>query len=264
MCLIHIHGNLGSTCAVREDPPGFWSPQWTAVSLSCSSNSPWVSHSPPIKDRAAHPLLLCLLHVCSLLRGMTSYLTHVLRSVCQMVLVHSFDCFSAHLCVHIHVLVKRPDETSPLCFTTFASKGYARVCVRFHKPVSMRVSTQVRSSSTVLILRVLTVSIESSWQLKEERKIGKWGGVSMLRPLPPHSSLAEDVWIYSGNATFERNKWEGSSFLLCVWIFSSGVSLSDAVQHWVEEGESGLGSCSVLCFYLYVNVRSGCTVPVGG
>lgn len=116
--------------------------------------------------------------------------------------------------------------------------GCERVCVR----------TQVQSSSSVLILRVLTVSIESSWQLKEEHKIGKWGGVSMLRPLPPHSSLAEDVWIYSGNATFERNKWEGSSFLLCVWIPSSGVSLCNAVQHKAKEGESGLGSCSVPFF----------------
>ncbi|KAI4814118.1 hypothetical protein KUCAC02_003325, partial [Chaenocephalus aceratus] len=35
-----------------------------------------------------------------------------------------------------------------------------------------RVGIQVQSSSSVLILRVLTVSIESSWQLKEERKIG--------------------------------------------------------------------------------------------
>lgn len=99
------------------------------------------------------------------------------------------------------------------------------------------VGTQVQSSSSVLILRVLTVSIESSWQLKEERKIGKWGGVSMLRPLPPHSSLAEDVWIYSGNATFERNKWDGCSSLLCVWMPSSGVSLSDTVQHKAKEGE---------------------------
>lgn len=36
----------------------------------------------------------------------------------------------------------------------------------------------------------------------------------MLRPLPPHSSLAEDVWIYSGMVAFERNKWEGGFFLL--------------------------------------------------
>lgn len=133
------------------------------------------------------------------------------------------------------------------------------VCVR----ECIRVGTQVQSSSSVLILRVLTVSIESSWQLKEERKIGKWGGVSMLRPLPPHSSLAEDVWIYSGNATFERNKWEGSSSLLCVWTPSSGVSLSDDVRHR-KRRKLTLGSCSVSCFYLNVNVHSGCTVLVGG
>ena len=44
---------------------------------------------------------------------------------------------------------------------------FVRACER------KRVGTQVQSSSSVLILRVLTVSIESSWQLKEERKIGK-------------------------------------------------------------------------------------------
>lgn len=106
-----------------------------------------------------------------------------------------------------------------------------------------------QSGSSVPTLRVLTFSIESSWQLKGERKIGKWGGVSMLRPLPPHSSLAEDVWMYSGNATFERSQWEGSSFLLYVWIPSSGVSLSDAVQQGGREQESGLGCCTVPCFY---------------
>lgn len=44
----------------------------------------------------------------------------------------------------------------------------------------------------------------------------------MLRPSPPPSSLAEDVWIYSGIATFEGSRWEGSSFLLSyppvVWV----------------------------------------------
>lgn len=166
-----------------------------------------------------------------------------------------------HVHVCTHVWVKRPDAVSWLLFYCVYVEGYARVFVRACERI--RVGTQVQSSSSVLILRVLTVSIESSWQLKEERKIGKWGGVSMLRPLPPHSSLAEDVWIYSGNATFERNKWEGSSFLLCVWIPSSGVSLSDAVQQREKEGESGIGSCSAPCFYLCVTVRSGCTVLVG-
>lgn len=159
---------------------------------------------------------------------MTSYLTCVLGSVCQMVLT-AFQ----HVSVCTQMRVKRLEDISWLYFTAFALKGYTCVCLYGCKRVC--VHTQVQSSSSVLILRVLTVSIESSWQLKEEHKIGKWGGVSMLRPLPPHSSLAEDVWIYSGNATFERNKWEGSSFLLCVWIPSSGVSLCNAVQHRSSE-----------------------------
>lgn len=146
---------------------------------------------------------------------MTSYLTCVLRSVCQMVLTA--------FCAHTHVSKKT--LFSCICMLV----RFLRACER------LRVDTQVQSSSSssssVLILRVLTVSIESSWQLKEERKIGKWGGVGMLRPLPPHSSLAEDVWIYSGNATFERNKWEGTSSLLYVWIPSSGVGLGDAVRN---------------------------------
>lgn len=134
---------------------------------------------------------------------------------------------------------------------------FVRVCERAH------VCTQVQSSSSVLILRVLTVSIESSWQLKEEHKIGKWGGVSMLRPLPPHSSLAEHVWIYSGNATFERNKWEGNSFLLYVWIPSRGVSLRDAVQCAQEEGN--VGKRVVLHFFFHQNVTLlwGFTALVG-
>lgn len=112
----------------------------------------------------------------------------------------------------------------------------------------VRAATQVQSSgggSSVLILRVLTVTAESSWQLKEERKIGKWGGVSTLRPLPPHSSLAEDVWIYSGNAAFERNKCEGSSFLLHMWSPSRGVRLRGGVLR-----RKGVESCTLTCFYL--------------
>ena len=189
---------------------------------------------------------------------MTSHLTCVSRSV----LSDGFDCSPARLCAHAHASKK--DGKKYRCFVSLHLHWkvmlvcFAEACER------ICVGTQVQSNSSVLILRVLTVSIESSWQLKEERKIGKWGGVSMLRPLPPHSSLAEDVWIYSGNATFERNKWEGSSFLLCVWIPSSGASLSDAVLHRAKEGKSGLGSCSVPCFHLYVTVlHSGYTVHVG-
>lgn len=60
--LMHIHADLGSTCARRDSGP-----QWTAVSLSCSSNR--VSHPPPIKDWAPRRRLrrLHCLH-----RGMTS------------------------------------------------------------------------------------------------------------------------------------------------------------------------------------------------
>lgn len=121
-----------------------------------------------------------------------------------------------------------------------------------------------QSGGRVPALRVLTLSIESSQQLKGERKIGKWGGVSMLRPLPPHSSLAEDVWMYSGNATFERSQWEGSSFLLYVWIPSSGVSLSDALQRGEGTGVRVRKlHCTLFLLYLYVTVRSGCSVLVG-
>lgn len=87
MLLMHIQGDLGSTCARREDGP-----QWTAVSLSCNSNSPWVSHSPPIKDRAAHPRLLWLLS----LKG-----HDVLFNIClEVSLSDGFDCTSmcAHTC----------------------------------------------------------------------------------------------------------------------------------------------------------------------
>lgn len=197
---MHIQVDLCSTCAGDVVS--------AAASLSCSSDSPRVSHSPPIKDGSAHPCLR------DLWRGMTSYLTCVLQSAFQMV-------------------------SDGLCFSQHSRRTWLSACARARACERTRVGTQVQSSSSVLILRVLTVSIESSWQLKEERKIGKWGGVSMLRPLPPHSSLAEDVWIYSGNATFERSKWEGSSFLLDVWIPSSGVSLSDAVQHWEKKETRG-------------------------
>lgn len=154
----------------------------------------------------------------------------VLFNVCVGVsLSDGFVCFSACQCVHADASKKTGRNFLALFYCICFERLYLCVCLYVCKRVC--VHTQVQSSSSVLILRVLTVSIESSWQLKEEHKIGKWGGVSMLRPLPPHSSLAEDVWIYSGNATFERNKWEGSSFLLCVWIPSSGVSLCSAVQH---------------------------------
>lgn len=173
--------------------------------------------------------MLFLLHsACVLWRGVTSYLTP--WSVCPPLCFPTF----AHTCD-----LKKNEY---LCFVLLSL--WMVMPVRLHAGERALVGTQVQSSSSVLILRVLTVSIESSWQLKEEHKIGKWGGVSKLRPLPPHSSLAEDVWIYSGNATFERNKWDGRSFLLCVLIPSSGVSLCCGVQHRVKGGESGLGSCS--------------------
>lgn len=57
-------------------------------------------------------------------------------------------------------------------FTAFVSNAVS-VCACARACERIRVGTQVQSSSSVLILRVLTVSIESSWQLKEERKIGK-------------------------------------------------------------------------------------------
>lgn len=154
----------------------------------------------------------------------------------------AFQHIYCTVCAHTQVWLKKKRRNMSALFYRICIDGI--VCACAHEP--LRVYT---SAVRVLILRVLTVSIESSWQLKEERKIGKWGGVSMLRPSPPHSSLAEDVWIYSGNTTFERRKWEGSSFLLYVWIPSSGVSLSDAVQRREKERESGLGSCSVPCFY---------------
>ena len=42
------------------------------------------------------------------------------------------------------------------------------------------------------------------------------------------------------------------------------VSVSAMLFNTEKEGESGLGSCSVPCFYLYVTVHSRCIVPVGG
>lgn len=74
-----------------------------------------------------------------------------------------------HVCTHMQV--KRLDAMSWLLFYCVYVEGYACVFVRACE--RMRVGTQVQSSSSELILRVLTVSIESSWQLKEERKIGK-------------------------------------------------------------------------------------------
>lgn len=140
-----------------------------------------------------------------------------------------------------------------ICIERFYFSCLYRAYERIH------VSTQVQSSSSVLILRVLTVSIESSWQLKEERKIGKWGGVSMLRPLPPHSSLAEGVWIYSGNVTFDRNKWEGSSFLCYVWIPSSDVSLSDAVWHKKSKRKAGVRKCTLFLLECHCVLGMYCT-----
>lgn len=59
--------------------------------------------------------------------------------------------------------MKRPGFVSPRLHRRLRPRACERI----------RAGTQVQSSSSVLILRVLTVSIESSWQLKEERKIGK-------------------------------------------------------------------------------------------
>lgn len=159
----------------------------------------------------------------------------------------AFQHIYCTVCAHTQVWVKKRKKY--VGFVLLHLHWQYCLCMCARASACVHVGTQVQSGSSVLILRVLTVSIESSWQLKEERKIGKWGGVSMLRPSPPHSSLAEDVWIYSGSTTFERSKWEGSSFLLYVWMPSSGVSLSDAVQLREKERESGLGSHSVPCFY---------------
>lgn len=190
------------------------------MSLSCSSKSPWVSCPLLIKDGRVHLFLLTIPRFARFQRGKNILFKSILQSPLSLI---EFPALLAYL--HVRMV---DVEEHPVCLLLFSLSAFlfslSFVCQSCE---CIHIKTKVQSSG-VLILRVLKVSIESSWQLKEERKIGKWGGVSMLRPLPPHLSLAEDVWIYSGNAMFGRNKSEDTSLLLCVWIPSRGISPSSS------------------------------------
>lgn len=86
-----------------------------------------------------------------------SYLTHTVVSLSDLVYV-----------THAHVSMEKKKQ--------WMKCVGLHCCICIDDSVCMHerhIGTQVRSSSSVLILRVLTVSIEISRRLKEERKIGK-------------------------------------------------------------------------------------------
>lgn len=142
--------------------------------LQLSSDSPRVSDCPPVNDGTVHPCPLGLLFTGRSFKELLFEIRPAVPRLGEFPLLFYFIFWGVSARVQGRE-GENWEEISHLFLTAFAQKGdFCFVFpVRLLESASAYVPVQSSSSSSVLILRVLTVSIESSWQLKEERKIGK-------------------------------------------------------------------------------------------